>query len=35
VRESWIAAGWAREGNDRIQLTIEGWLRLDALVASL
>jgi coproporphyrinogen III oxidase-like Fe-S oxidoreductase len=35
VRERWIAAGWAREANNRVQLTIEGWLRLDALVASL
>jgi oxygen-independent coproporphyrinogen-3 oxidase len=35
VRGSWIAAGWAREADDRVQLTIEGWLRLDALVASL
>lgn len=35
VRERWVAAGWAREGHDRVQLTIEGWLRLDALVASL
>lgn len=35
VRKSWIAAGWAREANDRLRLTIEGWLRLDALVASL
>lgn len=30
----WKAAGWAVEESDRIQLTVEGWLRLDALVAS-
>ena len=27
--------GWAREGEGRVRLTPEGWLRLDALVASL
>jgi oxygen-independent coproporphyrinogen III oxidase len=32
---SWTGAGWAREDPDgRIRLTMEGWLRLDALVAS-
>ena len=31
---AWKAAGWAVEESDRIRLTIEGWLRLDALVAS-
>jgi oxygen-independent coproporphyrinogen-3 oxidase len=31
----WTAAGWAHAGPDRrIRLTPEGWLRLDALVAS-
>jgi oxygen-independent coproporphyrinogen-3 oxidase len=34
VRERWIAAGWARATCDRLVLTPEGWLRLDALVAS-
>ncbi len=34
TRESWIAAGWARATCDRLVLTPEGWLRLDALVAS-
>jgi oxygen-independent coproporphyrinogen-3 oxidase len=32
---SWTAAGWARADPDgSIRLTVEGWLRLDALVAS-
>ena len=31
----WIEAGWARPAADRLGLTPEGWLRLDALVASL
>ncbi len=31
----WEQAGWAREREGRIALTPEGWLRLDALVASL
>jgi len=31
----WIEAGWARPGGARVVLTPEGWLRLDALVASL
>ena len=30
----WTAAGWATE-SDRVRLTPEGWLRLDALVAAL
>jgi hypothetical protein len=34
IVERWRAAGWASTG-DRIRLTPEGWLRLDALVASL
>ncbi len=33
VRERWIEEGWARERRDRLTLTVEGWLRLDALVA--
>ena len=35
VAESWRAEGWATEANGRLRLTPEGWLRLDALVASL
>lgn len=31
----WIAAGWAKSLRGRLVLTPEGWLRLDALVASL
>jgi oxygen-independent coproporphyrinogen-3 oxidase len=32
---AWAGAGWAREDTDgRVRLTVEGWLRLDALVAS-
>lgn len=31
----WVGAGWAAEQDDRLTLTAEGWLRLDALVASL
>jgi oxygen-independent coproporphyrinogen-3 oxidase len=34
-RRRWVEAGWAVESEDRIRLTPEGWLRLDALVASL
>ncbi len=32
VREQWEKSGWAIPFNDRLQLTPEGWLRLDALV---
>jgi oxygen-independent coproporphyrinogen-3 oxidase len=32
--ERWIAAGWAECAGDRLRLTAEGWLRLDALVAA-
>jgi oxygen-independent coproporphyrinogen-3 oxidase len=35
IREQWIAAGWARATGDRLELTPEGWLRLDGLVASV
>jgi oxygen-independent coproporphyrinogen-3 oxidase len=35
TRERWIAEGWAELAGDRIRLTAEGWLRLDALVAHL
>ncbi|HEX4599916.1 MAG TPA: radical SAM family heme chaperone HemW [Gemmatimonadales bacterium] len=31
----WVAAGWARERGDRVVLSPEGWLRLDALVGDL
>ena len=31
----WIDAGWAELHGDRLRLTIDGWLRLDALAASL
>jgi oxygen-independent coproporphyrinogen III oxidase len=31
----WLESGWAEEHSGRIALTPEGWLRLDALVASL
>jgi oxygen-independent coproporphyrinogen III oxidase len=32
---AWTGAGWARrDGDGRVRLTAEGWLRLDALVAS-
>ena len=34
IAERWEAAGWAVV-EDRIRLTPEGWLRLDALVAAL
>ena len=33
--ERWMAAGWARLDGARVILTPEGWLRLDALVASV
>jgi oxygen-independent coproporphyrinogen-3 oxidase len=35
VREAWIREGWAEAVGDRIALTTEGWLRLDALAASV
>jgi oxygen-independent coproporphyrinogen III oxidase len=36
VVDRWISAGWAeRIGWDRVRLTADGWLRLDALAASL
>ena len=31
----WVAEGWAVEQSDRVRLTVEGWLRLDALVAAV
>jgi putative oxygen-independent coproporphyrinogen III oxidase len=33
--EAWATAGWAALSSDRLRLTPEGWLRLDALVASI
>ena len=36
VVRAWVAAGWATIGGDgRLRCTPEGWLRLDALAASL
>jgi oxygen-independent coproporphyrinogen III oxidase len=35
VRAAWYADGWARLEGDCLVLTAEGWLRLDALAASL
>ncbi len=32
---AWEAAGWALVGPERVTLTPEGWLRLDALVGSV
>jgi oxygen-independent coproporphyrinogen-3 oxidase len=31
----WESAGWATAESNRVRLTAEGWLRLDALVASM
>jgi hypothetical protein len=35
ARRTWVAEGWGVERDGRMSLTVEGWLRLDALVASL
>jgi oxygen-independent coproporphyrinogen-3 oxidase len=35
LNREWQANGWAAAARDRVRLTPEGWLRLDALVASL
>ncbi len=35
VNREWRLKGWAAGDDDRVRLTPEGWLRLDALVASL
>jgi oxygen-independent coproporphyrinogen III oxidase len=35
AREAWIRHGWAIAGDGVLRLTPEGWLRLDALVASI
>ena len=34
-RDAWLEAGWLEERNGRCVATIEGWLRLDAMVAEL
>jgi oxygen-independent coproporphyrinogen-3 oxidase len=33
TRAAWQGAGWSEERADRVRLTPEGWLRLDALVS--
>jgi oxygen-independent coproporphyrinogen-3 oxidase len=35
VGEAWVRARWAETMGQRLRLTAEGWLRLDALVAAL
>ncbi len=35
VQDQWVSAGWARRDGSRIVLTVEGWLRLDALVSQV
>jgi oxygen-independent coproporphyrinogen III oxidase len=35
LRRQWVREGWASDEGERVRLTAEGWLRLDALVASL
>lgn len=35
VSGRWRAAGWAEVGPERVRLTPEGWLRLDALVGEV
>jgi oxygen-independent coproporphyrinogen-3 oxidase len=35
ITQAWESQGWALQVGDRIQLTSEGWLRLDALVPTL
>jgi len=32
---AWVASGWAERSGGRVRLTVEGWLRLDALVAAV
>lgn len=34
-QKRWMEQGWASTSGGRIRLTVEGWLRLDALVAAL
>jgi oxygen-independent coproporphyrinogen-3 oxidase len=31
----WVESGWAEQAGGRLRLTVEGWLRLDALVAAV
>ena len=33
--QAWESQGWALQVGDRVQLTSEGWLRLDALIPAL
>jgi coproporphyrinogen III oxidase-like Fe-S oxidoreductase len=35
LRSAWIGSGWAELQCGRVRLTPEGWLRLDALAASV
>ena len=35
ARQDWVANGWAEAVNGSYRLTVEGWLRLDALVRSI
>ena len=35
VARQWIKSGWATLRDERVRLTVEGWLRLDALVAAI
>lgn len=35
LRATWAENGWALISDDRVRLTPEGWLRLDALVSSV
>ena len=35
ARRDWVANGWALAQGGRHRLTVEGWLRLDALVGSI
>ena len=34
ARAAWVREGWANASGGRLRLTVEGWLRLDALVAA-
>ncbi len=35
VADQWVSAGWAGRDGSRVVLTVEGWLRLDALVSQV
>jgi oxygen-independent coproporphyrinogen III oxidase len=35
VSQTWVGQGWAIKAGERLRLTPEGWLRLDALAASV